>query len=81
MVITIEQAIYKGEYKVEFVFSDGEKKVVDLYNFLSKSKNPMTRKYLNLENFQSFYLEYGDVVWNDYELCFPVWDLHEGEIS
>jgi len=80
MVITIEQAIYKGEYKIEFVFSDGEKKVVDLYNFLSKSKNPMTRKYLNLGNFQSFYLEYGDVVWNDYELCFPVWDLHKGEI-
>ena len=23
---------------------------------------------------------YGDVIWNDYEMCFPIWDLHEGII-
>jgi hypothetical protein len=25
-------------------------------------------------------LENGEVNWNDYELCFPIWDLHEGRI-
>jgi len=23
---------------------------------------------------------YGDIVWNDYELCFPILDLYEGNI-
>ncbi len=81
MVISIEQVVYQGNYKIEFTFSDGEKKVIDFYRFLSESLNPMTRKYLDLEKFQAFYLEHGDIVWNDYELCFPIWDLHEGQIN
>lgn len=81
MVISIEQVVYNGNYKIEFTFSDGEKKVIDFYQFLSESLNPMTRKYLDLEKFQAFYLEHGDIVWNDYELCFPIWDLHEGIIN
>jgi hypothetical protein len=40
----------------------------------------MTRKYQDKELFKSFSVKYGDVIWNDYEMCFPVWDLHEGRI-
>ncbi len=40
----------------------------------------MTRKYLDKEYFKAFSVEYGDLVWNDYELCFPIWDLHEGRL-
>lgn len=80
MVISIEEAKYKGDYIIEFSFSDGVKRNIDFAHFLKSAKNPMTRKYLDKELFQSFTVEYGDLLWNDYEMCFPIWDLHEGKI-
>jgi hypothetical protein len=80
MVISIEKAQYRGDYKIEFLFSDGTSRVVDFESFLRKSKNPMSTKYLDKELFGSFTIEYGDITWNDFELCFPIWDLYEGRI-
>lgn len=80
MTISIQKANYLGEYKIIFKFSDGVSKTIDFVNFLKKSKNPMTTKYLDKELFKSYSIEYGDIIWNDYEMCFPIWDLHEGTI-
>ena len=80
MAISIQEVSYKGGYKIEIMFSDGVNKVVDFESFLKNSKNPMTSKYLDKEKFKSYTLDYGDIIWNDYELCFPIWDLHEGRI-
>jgi hypothetical protein len=80
MVISIEKASYKNDYRIEFLFSDGTRKIIDFENFLTQSKNPMTTKYLDKKKFRSFSVEFGDIVWNDYELCFPIWDLYEGKI-
>jgi len=80
MVISIQEAKYLGDYKINFQFSDGVQKVVDFESFLENSKNPMTLKYLDRDKFKSFALEYGDIIWDDYELCFPIWDLHQGKI-
>jgi len=71
MVISIIKADYIEEYKIRFTFSDGVDKLIDFSDFLQNAKNPMARKYS---------IEYGDIVWNDYEMCFPIWDLHEGNI-
>ena len=49
-------------------------------SFLNNAKNPMTRKYLDKKVFKNFSINYGDIIWNDYEMCFPIWDLHEGNI-
>lgn len=80
MVISIEKADYKGDYVICLRFSDGIERNIDFGNFLRNAKNPMTKKYLDKELFKSFTIDYGDLVWNDYELCFPIWDLHEGKI-
>ena len=40
----------------------------------------MTKKYLDKKLFQKFTIEYGNIIWNDYEMCFPIWELHEGKI-
>ena len=80
MIISILKANYLGEYKIDFLFSDGIEIVIDFGNFLTNAKNPMTKKYLNIQLFQSYSVEYGDIIWNDYEMFFPVWDLHEGQI-
>ena len=41
----------------------------------------MTTEFLDKEKFKNFRLEYGDLVWGDFGLCFPVWDLHENQIE
>ena len=80
MVVSIDRAEYLGGYKIKLDFSDGVSQTIDFENFLKAANNPMTRKYLDKEKFKSFSIEHGDIVWNDYELCFPIWDLYEGLI-
>jgi DUF971 family protein len=80
MVVSIQKAEYKGDYKIKILFSDGIEKIIDFFMFLQNAKNPMTKKYLDKKLFQSYSIQYGDIIWNDYEMCFPIWDLHEGKI-
>ena len=80
MVIEINRADYLGDYKIRFVFSDGEIRTIDFADFLASAKNPMTKKYLDKNEFKSFKIEFGDIAWNDYEMCFPIWDLYEGKV-
>ncbi|MFV0345670.1 MAG: hypothetical protein ACK5IQ_05415 [Bacteroidales bacterium] len=53
MVVSIEKADYKGDYIINFQFSDGVKRSIDFSNFLQKAKNPMTRKYLDKDLFSA----------------------------
>ncbi|MFH1288823.1 MAG: DUF2442 domain-containing protein [bacterium] len=80
MTISIIKAQYLNDYKIRFIFSDGVEQIINFKFFLSSAKNPMTKKYLNSSLFKKFKIRYGDIEWNDYELCFPLWDLHEGKI-
>jgi len=80
MVISIMKADYIEKYRIKFLFSDGVEKIIDFSGFLKQARNPMTKKYLDEKLFKSFTIEYGDIIWNDYEMCFPIWDLHEGKI-
>lgn len=80
MVIAINKANYIGNYKITFEFSDGTQRTVDFQPFLLENRNPVTRKYLDIEKFKDFKLDHGDIMWNDYELCFPIWDLYTGKI-
>ena len=80
MSIGIKKADYSGKYSIKLYFSDHTVKVINFRNFLKGSNNPMTQKYLDLKEFRNFTVRYGDLIWGDYELCFPIWDLHEGKI-
>ncbi|MCY7409329.1 MAG: DUF2442 domain-containing protein [Chitinophagales bacterium] len=79
-VISIVNAHYLNNYSIQSEFSDGKKQTLNFFPFISETKNPMTRKYLDKKKFQSFHSEHGDLLWGDYEMCFPVWDLYEGKI-
>ena len=80
MVISINRAKYIKDYIIHLEFSDGIKHDINFENFLTNAKNPMTKRYIDKKLFKNFTLQYGDLVWNDYEMCFPIWDLHEGKI-
>lgn len=79
-IIDIEEAKYIVGYKLQLLFSDGKASIVDFEPFLRNSLNPLIKKYLAFDQFLNFSVEYGDLFWNDYDLCFPIVDLYEGRI-
>ena len=78
--VFITQAKYLGGYSLELEFEDGKRQKVDFEPFLRKSLHPEIQSYLDIGKFKQFRLEYGDLIWGDYELCFPVMDLYENQI-
>lgn len=76
----IIKAEYVKGYKIKLVFSDGKERTINFEPFLKQAANPMTRKFLDINKFKKFKIEYGDLIWNDYEMCFPIIDLYEDNI-
>jgi hypothetical protein len=80
-IIEVTQAAQIADYVLELKFSDGKTKRVDFKKFLSGAHHPEIQKYLNQEQFKAFEVKDGNVIWNDYELIFPISDLYSGKIS
>ena len=80
MLVEIVKANYLDNFKIQLLFSDNKEQIIDFEVLKKKDRNPMTKKYSDLDNFKNFKLDYGDLNWNDYEMCFPVWDLYNGKI-
>jgi len=68
--IKIISAKYISDYKIQFQFSDNTEKTIDFKGFLSSSMREQERKYLNKEEFKKFSIDYGDLIWNNFEMCF-----------
>lgn len=79
-LITIKKVDYLGNYVLGLTFSDSSYKEISFKDFLFEAKNPMTTKYQDENLFASYSLDYGDLNWNNYELCFPISDLYDGKI-
>jgi hypothetical protein len=78
--IFVERAELAGKLRLRIRFNDGSERVVDFSEFLNGSANPLIREYLDPAAFARFTVKDGDVVWDDYDLCFPIADLYEGRI-
>ncbi len=70
-----------GDYRLCLRFSDGHRQEIDFKPFLSQARHPDLRAYLEPERFATFRVEYGDLVWGDYDLCFPVIDLYRNALE
>ena len=79
-VIDIVRAEHLSDYRLKLCFSDGVERVIDFEPFLRQSRNPMIRAYLDPKRFSNFLLADGDLMWDDFGLCFPIADLYEGRI-
>jgi len=79
--INIISAIQTGEYRIRLVFDDNTVQEVDFKSFLVRSHHPDIRAYLEPARFAGFRVEYGELVWGDYALCFPVIDLYRNTIE
>ena len=79
--IKIDSAKYLSDYTIRIKFSDGIERVVDFKPFLSKSLNPLIKKYLDESKFSNFSLTDGNLNWNDHNFIFQITDLYKGEID
>jgi len=79
-LIEIKSANYIGDFAIRIFFNDGFNRLVDFKPFLESSLHPSIRKYLDETLFIQFKIIDGNLNWNDYDMIFPVGDLHEGKI-
>ncbi len=78
--LEITKAEYISGYKIRLAFNDDAMRAMDFEMFLSKATNPDITQYREMRKFKNFRLNYGDLMWGDYEMIFPIADLHRGEI-
>lgn len=80
-VINIVSAQQAGDCVIHLVFDDGTAQDVDFKPFLTHSSHPDIKSFLDPARFAGFRIEYGELVWGDYELCFPIEDLYKNRID
>ena len=78
--VYVQRADRIKDHVLRLVFTDGTHRTVDFGPFLNGSTNPQIRAFLNANKFASYRVEGGDLVWGDWEMCFPVADLYQGRI-
>ena len=79
-VVFVERAVYAGDLRLRLTFNDGTERIVDFAPFLRQSHNPLIQAYLDPAAFARFTVKDGDLIWDDYDLCFPIADLYEGRL-
>ena len=80
--IAVKEVKYIEEYKLEIIFADDKKKVVDFKHFFNTHSHPQYNKYKKTENFKKFRIQNGNVVWGkDWDLIFPVYNLYQGKVD
>lgn len=71
-----------GNLCVELVFSDNTCQTINVGQFIRLHPHPQYNKYLNEAEFEKFILDDGNIVWGeDWDLIFPVEQLHSGAIA
>jgi hypothetical protein len=78
--LEIAEAKYVSGYKIRLTFNDETVRVMDFEPFLRKARNPDLAQYRQIKRFKQFRLHYGDLLWGDYEMIFPIIDLYEGKL-
>ena len=77
-IVTAEQV---GDFRIRLRFDDGIEQTIDFKPFLTNALHPDIRAWLDPARFATFHIEYGELVWDDYDLCFPVIDLYRNQIE
>ena len=77
--VSVQNVRHPSGCRLEITFSDGHVQNVDFAPFLQQA-HPELRKYLDEKEFVQFSVDHGNLVWNDYEMCFPIEALYTGKL-
>jgi hypothetical protein len=81
--VFVKQAKYLGDYRIAFRFTDGHATEIDFHAFLTApGQNPMATRFLDVTRFKEFVIDgRADIVWGDWEMCFPFAALYAGDLG
>ena len=80
--LKITAAKCTGNLCVELVFNDNTCQTINVGQFIRLHPHPQYNKYLDEAEFEKFTLDDGNIVWGeDWDLIFPVEQLHSGAIA
>jgi len=79
--ISITSASSLGGYRLRIRFTDGHICDINFEPFLRSSRHAAILKFLEPELFSAYRIEWGNLVWGDYDLCFPLEDLYENALA
>lgn len=80
--ISVKEAKYIDGLKLEILFNDNKKNVIDFSAFFKTHSHVQFNKYKEPQNFKKFTIENGNLVWGkDWDMIFPVYDLYKGKIN
>ena len=78
-VITLINAKWLSDYKIELQFDDNVVRQIDFGMFLHNQLHPQHNKYMKLSNFKKFKIERNNLVWGkNWDLEFDLWKLYQG---
>lgn len=80
-ILSITEAHYTTGYSIEMTFSDNTSQTINFEPFLLGSNLPAVNKYLDKGKFKRFLLIEGNLNWKNYDLTFPIADLHSGKLK
>lgn len=80
-VINIVSVAHLGSHRLRLEFDDATVQVVDFEPFLQRPTHPDVRAYLDPGRFAAYQLVHGELIWGDYDLCFPMAALHANQIE
>ncbi len=81
--VFVKRAKHSGDYRIRFEFTDGHTSEIDFHGFLTApGQNPMATQFLDITRFRTFTIDgRADIVWGDWELCFPFASLYAGDLN
>lgn len=80
VAVSISAARLVSEFEIELSFDDGFRRTINFWEFLTTAIHPDISKYRDPSLFAQFEISGGDLMWNDWELCFLLEDLYEGRM-
>lgn len=80
--LIITEARPMGNLTVEIRFNDNTIQRVNIGEFIHRHPHPQYDKYLEEQEFEKFTIDDGNIVWGeDWDLIFPIEQLHSGAIA
>lgn len=79
--IKITKVDHLHDLILKITFDDGKIQEVNFRPFLENAQHPEISKYLDKNLFKQYELIDSDLVWNDYDLVFPIWDLYTNSLT
>lgn len=80
-ILNIVAAEQVGDFRIRLQFNDGAEQTIDFKPFLTHALHPDIRAWLDPARFAIFRIEYGELIWGDFDLCFPMIDLYRNQIE